>query len=303
VASNPMKLYFFHTKTNIIESMDLDFVPTCISISPDQDYAVVGHDAHISYINLNNKSVIRTYNVSCNVFDVVFGDNNWAYAFPKSYSWDDIRCINLNIPDDNETFHTGHSIGGNTKAKLLPTGGFIYCTDDYSIKKHSIKNGAAEYLYDYYGDYSANGDLWFSEDGNRIFTKGRTVLTTSQNQSHDMQYNGTIIIPDTDYYPCIEWLDHSAKTSNLYIIVSKYYWEKEVYPFIFIHNASNLVFKSKIALEKFYVGNNQSSMKEYDAIPYFVFSNSNGDEIVVVTKAKDSGLEHEWAIEKIMINN
>ena len=310
VANNPMKLYFFYTKTNVIESIDLDFLPTCISLSPDQDYAVVGHDAHISYIDLNSKSIIRTYTVSCNVFDIVFGDNNWAYAFPKSYSWNDIRCINLNIPNDNEILHTGYSIWGNTKAKLLPTGWFIYGAnngcDPTDIEKYSIKNGTAEYLYDspYHGEYPMDGDLWFSEDGSRIFTRGRTVITTSQNQSQDMLYSGTIVIPDAGYnYSFIQWLDHSSIATNLYIIAGEQHWDYNIYPFIYIYNASNLVFRSKIALEKYYVGNNQSGMKEYDAIPYFVFSNSNGDEAVVVTKANGSGLEYEWAIEKIKITD
>ena len=310
VASNPMKLYFFYTKTNAFESIDLDFTPTCISISPDQNYAVVGHEAHISYVDLVNKNVIRTYKVSCDVFDIVFGDNNWAYVFPKSDNWEDIRCIDMNLPNDNETLHTGApSISGNTRARLFPAGGFIYGADTNllpsDIEKYSIKNGTAEYLYDsqYHGTYPMEGNLWFSEDGSRIFTRGQTVVTASQNKSYDMLYNGTIVMPDFDYYSYIQWLDHSSNATNLYILAGKYYWENDVYPFLYIHDASNLSFKKKIALEKYSVGNNQSGMKEYDAIPYFVFSNSNGDEVVVVTKAKDSGLEHEWAIEKITITD
>jgi len=146
VASNPMKLYLFHTKNNVIESIDLDFVPTCVSISPDQNYAVVGHDAHISYIDLNSKSVIRTYNVSCYVFDIVFGDNNWAYAFPKDESQYEIRCVNLSLTNDNETLQTEHYIYWGSKARLYPKGKYIYVSR--YLQKYSIKNGTAEYLYE-----------------------------------------------------------------------------------------------------------------------------------------------------------
>jgi hypothetical protein len=312
VASNPMKLYLFHTQTNIIESIDLNFVPTCVSISPDQDYAVVGHNAHISYIDLNNKSIVRTYDVSCHVFDIVFGDNNWTYAFPKDYGQYEIRCVNLNLSNNNETLSTAYWTYCQTKARLLPTGNFIYGANNglspSDIEKYSIKNGTAEYLYDspYHGDFPMNGDLWFSEDGNRIFTKGRSVFTTSELQEQDMKYNGTIEFPDVSYpeYSSIQWLDHSAKKGNLYILVVEGgYWDQLTKPFVYIHNSSNLLYKTKIELEKYYVGNNQTGMKEYNAIPYFVFSNSNGDEVVVITKAHNAGLEHEWAIEKININN
>jgi hypothetical protein len=303
VASDPMKLYFFHTKTNVIESMDLSFIPTCISISPDQDYAVVGHDAHISYIDLNSKSVIRTYNVSCNVFDIVFGDNNWAYAFPKNDYGSKMRCVNLNLPNDNETSGGDYSYE-KTRGRLYPKGKYIYTTRSGYLEKLNIQNGTAEFLYNSWNT-DVDGDFWFSEDGNRIFGRSKNVYLTSESQNQDMKYNGTIVIPDDQYYSTtIQWVEHSANKTNLYIIVSfPDWWGAVPSSFMYIYNASNLVFKNKIPLEKYHVGNNQSDMKEYDAIPYFIFSNSDGDEVVVVTKANGSGLEHEWAIKKITIND
>ena len=310
IGSDLMKLYFFHTKTNVVESVNLDFLPTCISISPDQNYAVVGHDAHISYIDLNSKSVIRTYNVSCNVFDIVFGDNNWAYACPNDDQCG-IRCINLNLPNDNETLNTGAPFSCRKRAKLLPSGGAMYAISIYvspaNIEKYNIKNGTAEYLYrsSYHGDFPMGDNFWFSDDGDRIFTEAKTVFTISEFQNQDIIYNGTIILEGTeDNYGRIIGLDHSSKKSNIYLLFELFsVWDNIIEPFVYIYNAYNLVFKSKIALEKYYVGNNQSDMREYDAIPYFVFSNSNGDEVVVVTKANGSGLEHEWAIEKIKITD
>ena len=121
-----------------------------------------------------------------------------------------------------------------------------------------------------------------------------------------MRYNGSIVFSDdpSSWYSYIQWLDHSAKMGNLYMLMAEgYSWDYAAKPFVYIHNAANLVFKSKIPLEKYYVGNNQTGMTEYEPMPYFVFSNSTGDEIVVVTKAQGSGLEKEWAIEKIMIND
>ena len=56
-----------------------------------------------------------------------------------------------------------------------------------------------------------------------------------------------------------------------------------------------------IELEKYLVKDNSGGGKFYDAEPYFVFSNSNGNEIFVFTKAIKSGLQHEWALQKIKI--
>jgi hypothetical protein len=70
-------------------------------------------------------------------------------------------------------------------------------------------------LYDspYHGDYPMNGNLWFSEDGNRIFTSGKTVLKTSEIKSTDMLYNGTLNIDSN-----IEWLEYSAGKNTLFVI-------------------------------------------------------------------------------------
>ncbi|MCL2074715.1 MAG: hypothetical protein FWH18_12405 [Marinilabiliaceae bacterium] len=306
VSSYPDKLYMFHTQTDALESIDLGFVPTCVSISPDEDFAVVGHDARISYINLNSKSVIRTYNIQCDVFDIVFGDNNWAYVFPKSAQTERIRCVDLSIPSTNETSHTGSSIWYQLKAKLSPEGGFIYAIPSpyaSNIFKFSIQSGTAHYLYSKYNqgnNYTNEGNLWFSEDGKRIFTNNCLVFTTSESESEDLGYDGTIYFTSFNY-PSIHWLDHSDKSGNLYILFSDgYYYNTQIKPFVYIFNENSLAFKSSIELEQFRIISS-SGLRTYDAIPYFVFSNSNGNEIVTVSKADYSNPEY-WAIEKIKIN-
>ncbi len=309
VSSNQSKLHIYNTTTEKSESISLNYTPTCVSISSDGEYAVVGHDAHITYVNLNTKSIIKTFNVSCNALDIVLSNNKWAYVFPKVDQWESIRCIDLNLNYENEKRTSDWSIYAGTKAKLHPSGNSIYGTNNgispSDIEKYNIKAGVAEKLYDspYHGDYEIGGDLWFSEDGARVFTRGKTVMKVSENVSNDMIYNGTISLQNTNGF--IDWLDHSAVKSNLYIIATNksiFWYDKQNLPFIFVHNSSNLSFKTKIELEKFYVYDNKGVVSTFAPEPYFVFSNSTGNYIYVLTKAVGSGLENEWAIEKIKID-
>ncbi|MBK8723275.1 MAG: hypothetical protein IPL95_13700 [Saprospiraceae bacterium] len=212
-----------------------------------------------------------------------------------------IHSINLNLQVDNELLHIGNSIYASTKGKMHPSGNYIYGTNNgispSDIEKYSILNGNAEYLYDspYHGDYPISGDLWFSEDGLRVFTRGKTVLRTSANKDQDMLYNGTIALESN--FAHIMNLDYSTVKNNIYIISSdEDTWTNKRKPFIYIYNSNNLLFKSKIELEKYLVGANF-----YDAEPYFVFSNSSGNSIYVFTKAKGSGLVNEWGLQKIDI--
>lgn len=303
VSANPARLNILKSGSEIIETIPLMYIPTCVALSLDGESAVVGHDGHITYVNLSSKSVIKTYSVSCEALDIVLGNNKWAYVFPTQNQWTNIRCVNMNLTSDNEELSTGYSIYAGTKARLHPSGKFIYGANNglspSDIEKYDIQNGVANLIYDspYHGDYPMDGNLWFSEDGQRIFTRGRTILKTSETKSLDMLYNGKIVA-DTN----IEWLDHLNSKSNLYVILAENdIWSPSRSPYIYVYNSSNLAFKNKIELQKFFVPSGTGSGTLYDALPYFVFSNAKGTELVVLTKAKNSGLANEWAIQKIAI--
>lgn len=305
VSGNPAAVNILTTSSGITESIRLLYTPTCISISQDGKTAVVGHDAHITYVNLSSKSIINTYDVSCSAVDIVLGNNKWAYVFPERDQWENLRCVNMNLTDDNESLQTGGSLYAGTKGRLHPSGKYIYAADNglspSDVEKYKIQNGIAEYLYDspYHGDYPMNGNLWFSEDGSRIFTRGKTVLKTSETKSQDMIYNGTI---NTNSNSSIEWLDHSSIKNNLYLILSAGdSWTPKKISSVYVYNSSNLSFKNKIELEKYIVPSNNDTGKFYDAEPYFVFSNSLGNNLFVITKASGAGLDKEWSIQKIII--
>ncbi|WP_264532040.1 BACON domain-containing protein [Flavobacterium sp. N502540] len=305
VSASPAAVNILTSASGTTQSIPLLYVPTCISISQDGKTAAVGHDAHITYIDLNTKSVINTYDISCYAIDIVLTSNKWAYVFPERDQRAQIRCVNLNIPNNNENLHTGNQIYAGTKARLQPFTNYIYGANNgltpSDIEKYSIQNGIAQYVYDspYHGDYPMNGNLWFSEDGTRIFTRGKTVLKTSEIRNQDMIYNGKI---NTDSNSNIEWLDHSSAKNNLYLILTTGdSWTPKKAPFIYVYNSSNLTYKKKIELEKYMIISNNGVGKFYDPEPYFAFSDSSGNNLFVITKATGAGLNKEWSFQKITI--
>lgn len=301
--SDDFTVNIFDSSTETTETITLTYLPTCVSLSMDGTKAAVGHDAHVSYIDLLSKQVINTHDISCTAGDIVMGSNGWAYAFPKSGY--DIHCVDLTNPNSIETTHTGYSIYHGTKAKMHPTGKYIYGADNglspMDIEKYDIQAGTASYMYDspYHGDYPMGGDLWLTEDGSCIITRGGAVYKTSELQERDMLYNGRINIPDITY-PYCPWIDHSEINQEFYVIVRPDYDEPKS-PFIYVINANNLIFKRVISLEKYQVTDYQNNTTLYEAEPYFAFANSSGSKIYVLTKAVGSGLVHEWAMQKFDI--
>ena len=297
-------LNIYHPDTKSLSSVALSYIPTCVSIAPDGTKAVVGHDAHITYVDLMAETVLTTNAVSCDALDIVLTNDGWTYVFPRRDQWEDIRCINVSTNNALETLHTGNDIYAGTKAKLHPSGKYVYGADNglspADIEKYDIQDGTAHYLYDspYHGDYYMGGDLWFEESGERLFTRAGTVFKTSETQSSDMIYNGKITFENNS--GSISWLDQLDLKHELYFVMKAYNsWYDEVYnPYVYVYNSDNLVFKTKIRLEDFSVANGDV-YDIYAANPHFVFAHSNGEQLYVITKATGTGLLHEWAIQTI----
>ena len=300
-------LNIYHVDTKTTDAVSLSYIPTCVSISLDGTKAVVGHDAHITYIDLETKQILTENSISCYALDIVLGPNGWAYAFPKRDQWEHIRCIDVTIPNSIEQFHTGNTIYAGAVAKLHPSGKYIYDAENgissMSIEKFDIQNGAASYLYYLSYSYSAGGDLWFSESGDRIFAKNGNVFKSSEIQELDLMYNGKITLESGSYYsPSIKYLDHLELNKSLYIISKGDSYDDPNKPFVYVFDSDNLIFKSKKPLEPYYVTDSYGESNLYSAEPYFVFANSNGKEIYVLTKAVGSGIVHEWAIQTLNLD-
>ena len=297
-------LNIYHPDTQELSSIALSFIPTCVSISPDGTKAVVGHDAHVTYVDLLAETVLTVNDVSCDALDIVLTNDGWTYVFPRRDQWTTIKCLNVSTPNAMVTSHTGYSIYAGVKAKLHPSGKYVYGAQNNlspaDIEKYNIQNGTAEYLYNspYHGDYGMGGDLWFEESGERLFTRAATVFKTSETQSQDMVYNGTITLEDN--YSSIAWLDQLDSKKEIYLVLQNNYWYNNIPtpPYVYVYNSDNLTYITKRRLEDYTVVNGDS-WTVYDACPYYVFAHSDGTRLFVITKAVGSGMLHEWAIQFI----
>lgn len=300
VSTNPSQLNIFSPSENKTETVKLDYSPMSVSISLDGSFAAVGFDGHLSHVDLKARRIINTYDVSCESLDIVL-HNDWAYVFPKRDQWEPVRSVNLTT--GKESLSSPNAISAGTKAKLHPSGKFVYATSNdgspTDIQKFDIQKGAVEPLYDspYHGDYPVEGDLWFSEDGKRVFLKGQTVMKLSENRDEDMLYNGSIRLDtvknDYDQTRRIYSLDHSVTRNKLYLITTDTLSrDRPNLPYVFIYNATSLDYERKMVIK-----NTASPTVPGNYIePYHVFINSKGDQIYVVTKEFE-GADVKWAIQ------
>ena len=182
--------------------------PKCVSVSLDGNYAAIGHDSLIVYIDLKNEAIINECFFPCDIYDIVMGKNGYAYAFP-------ISCSGVISMDCNSgKWKKGGHQNSAMKAKMHPSGKCLYgATVGISpgdFYRYIINSDTISDWYDspYHGEYDLGGNLWISEDGTRIFSSSGTSCTSDTVRDQDMLYSGRLSTT-------IGWLCHSSKANLL----------------------------------------------------------------------------------------
>jgi len=300
VSSNPNKIHIFDSKTGAQTGMlALDLPPTCVSVGPNGNDAAVGHDGWVSYVGdltgdtiANGESAVKTIPVATDVFDVVLSGNGFIHVFPRVGQWVNIHSIE--IETGKETQSQGMSIRETTRAKLHPSGMKVYgVTNGLSpsdIERYDISNGAAVYSYDspYHGDWPISGDLWFSDDGEYIFVRGRTILRSSDDTDTDMTYRG--LLDGNNARTSIQALDHSSTVGKIVLIPSNSQTDNQIE----IYDDSFHQYVGTLMLPPF-PNPNPNGFNYSHSHGKFVFFDANGEHFHVIAQGSDQ----KYAIVKI----
>lgn len=194
-------------------SVALPAAPACVSIEPAGRYAAVCHDGAVSYVDLEEMRVVRTYEVSAEALDAVAAGNGYVYVFPRRDQWEYIYSLNLS---SGSVALTGTIYAGMV-GRLHPSGDYLYGAENHIFPsdfiKVDIRGGRAEILYDspYHGDYELGGDVWFTEDGTRMFARSGNAFRSSPVRSEDILYAGRLPEP-------VQSLAHSAEVARVFTI-------------------------------------------------------------------------------------
>jgi hypothetical protein len=296
VSASPNQLRKFDPISETETVVALSLPPTCVSVSPDGNFAAVGHNARVSYVDLTSMQVQHVYHVTTNAIDIVLPLNGWVYVFPATDQWERIRCINLTT--GVETLHTGNSIRAGTLVKLHPSGNFIYGADNglspSDFEKYDISGGTAVYLYDspYHGSYSFGGNIWISDDGTRLFARSRNVFTSSDTPSLDMLYNGNLAGQGS-----VKTLDHHSIAGEICAVFVSGGWSAVPDNEVRFYNAEYLAFTGTISLPGFFLPDGSGGGNSFQSQGYFVFFNSNATHIIALVYAGEgTNSLNNWAI-------
>ncbi|MCM4152411.1 hypothetical protein DHD05_12485 [Arenibacter sp. N53] len=303
VSTGPNEIRKIDPLNQSMETLQLNITPTCLSVSQDGNFAVVGHDARVSYIDLNTMQLLNIFDVATDVFDIVLAPNNWAYAFPRSGQWQRIHCVDMT--NGTETISTGNQIREGTKAKLHPSGNFIYGSDNgvspSDVEKYDINAGTAHYLYDspYHGDYSFDGDIWMSDAGDKLFSRSRNIFKLSEDQATDIRYNGQLMgnqkISTLDIHTVANKICAVMETGTIYQEVPS--------NIINIFDAEYHGNIGTILLPGYLVPDGTGDGSIYDSEAHFGFFNNAGTAFYSLLKApEEADLASKWSLATVLLD-
>lgn len=278
-------LYIIDPVSGDDQYVNLSYESSCLSLSPNGLYAIVGHDYIASYVNLQSICVESVYLISGKAGDIVLDNNGFFHVFPTQAQWTHVSSVEL--ATGNEQIDTSLIYSG-CKGRLHPSGNYIYASNDAispgNIYKFNISNGYADYLYDF--PYTIPNlvpryfpNLWLAHDGTKAYSGNGEIFTTTDLQESDMLNQG-----DFSGIDRIAWLDDNPNSSDLYLIeTGPYLAETEVK----IYDSNNYTYIRGYSLPILQFLNN-GSFQNRQAKGKYVFSNDSANSLFCLATIPNS---------------
>ena len=268
ISANPNELHIYDLSTRSEQTVQLVMAPLCLSVSPDGNFAAVGYDGWVSYVDLQSMSIVETVQVITDVNSVLLAGNGYIYLFPKR-DWSDIYSLEIST---SILTATGAIYQGRIP-RLSSDGQSMYLGGSW-FSKWSISSGVAKPVTGISPTVNSCGNLWLSEDGRRLFTACGRVYRTSTVPSEDMQPNGALS-PNNS----VRWVDESLIQQSTAIIAGSPNSQEQGSTQIYLYGDAFLDYRGMLDLPSFNI-----SGKSYSGFGQYVFWNKDASALTVIEK-------------------
>lgn len=294
-------LWIYNVDTESFSSIDLPLEGRVVSVSPDGLNAVVGHDAWVSYIDLENAEVIETHNIPLDIYDVVLDAKGYAYAVPDQSS--DSEMYSLDLASGNFYENNVYSTYYGLKIKYHPDSGYLYGVSYDEFEKYDISepSSVTTQYAPYNSDYFYNREIWITDDAARVFTGSGQAFYASGDDSEDMSYAGKL-----DENQFVVGFDSSSELGLIAALEQKksddYYYSYDesdmgLWKNVYFYQYDYLQYQSSIEIDPLVFDD-----RAYFAAGEFVFfDNDNNLWILSEVEGPDSTLSS--AIQKVSVDN
>jgi len=273
VSAHPNEVHIYDPVTQADQMVPLPAPPLSVSAGPDGSFATVGHDGLVSYVNLQTPEVVQTFHVAMQVRNLALAGNGYIYAWPLPEIFPTMGSLRI----DTGTMTSTGNFGFDGVLRLYADGKTLYAGSS-GVTRYDISQGVAARVPSVGLPFNASnscGNIWLTEDGNRLFTACAQAFRTSPAVSGDLQYNGQLTGLNS-----LIWADESVSQHstvvipNLFNVAGPSDAQLQIFGDAFLGYAGSLPLPQFIVGGQSFVGHGQ-----------FVFWNAAATKLFVVEKA------------------
>ena len=263
-------------------------LPRRVGLSPDGTMAAISHPNLASLVDLQSASRVDEQAYAAGWGDIVLDHDNRAHVIPFRDQWVSIHSIEF---DADRASQAGLPFA-NSQLRMHPSRNWIYFADrglspsdfgKYDLSDFPTITGGDS---PYHGNYPIRGNIWISEDGDRLLTAGGSSFYASADPDVDMTYAGSL----PHHFP-IQWADHSTERNEWAVVTNDF--END------FGEVSKLAFYTDQHL-------NEVSMHDLARIPTShngggatsaarIFHTQDGSQVILILT--DSGLMDSFAVQ------
>ena len=259
-----------------------------VGLSPDGTVAAVSHPNLASLVDLQSAARVDEQAYPADWGDIVLDHDDRAHLIPHRDQWVSIHSIEFDA--DRSSQVSGPR--ADSQLRMHPSRNWVYTADrglspsdfgKFDLSQFPTVTGSDS---PYHGNYPIRGNIWISEDGDRLLTAGGSSFHASADPDVDMTYAGSL----PQHFP-IQWADHSTERNEWAVVTNDF--END------FGEVSKLAFYTDQHL-------NEVSMHDLDRIPTShnsgaatsaarIFHTQDGSQVILILNGR--GLLNSFAVQ------
>ncbi len=289
-----------------MRSTIIDIAANTMSLAPNGEKLIVGGNDRVEVYATETMQRLNTIPIPQEAFDIELTNEDWAYFINGDISFSDSPLYTINLNNESVGYDPSrHSvrISSGSRMKLHPSSKYLYIADQLLISPANIRKFAINddqqttplYESPYHGDFPMRGRIWFSEEGDRVFSQGASIFNATEDPDTDLTYIHSF--PDNN---SVMAFDHSLIADRIYLVratggnsrIGIPRNELEIYDPSTIQKLGSITFPNSLAT------NLEDELTVRPSEGHYIFFNSAGDQFVTVLRSRTESEEEigSWAI-------
>lgn len=290
----PNRIIVYNTTDDSRRYVSLSRAPKCVRFSEDGRLAFIGHSGLLSVMNVQSEKIISSIETDFNIFDLVYGENDWCYITLDENYRNILFGINIKTKQVSEltTYTTNFSSLthlSKIKGKAMIVGSRMAVSPSGVILADITNptNISESYWHEDFGRF------WLSEDQKHIYGSNGNIFKTPDASTTNIYTLHRLTSNN------IGWITGSEAAKSIWTVQNYFYSNEE--RAISRYETTDYTLQETIYPAKS-PGTINGKKDFYPTLAKYIFADKTGNNLFIIKNIVDM-IQHQesdnWSLEKI----